>query len=425
MNSSASQASNIVIISRLTILVVSWCVLLASSAVAGDWPQILGPARNGIAVGEQLAESWPESGPRLLWQRDIGAGLAGVAVVGDAVYLFHRVGDEEIIECFAANNGVPRWRTPFPARFSGGVHEDQGPRCVPTVQGDRVILFGAAGDLHCVSASSGKPIWSRAVNEDYEVRDGYFGVGSSPVVVGDRVLVNVGGKNGAGLAAFSLSTGETLWKATDEGASYSAPTVAKVAGQTRAIFVTRLNVVAVVPESGQVAFRFPFGKQGPTVNAATPLVMDDLLFVSASYGVGAVAAKLEFNDAPTLWRRDDVMSSQYVTCVYRDGYLYGVDGRQDVGVARLRCFDPRKGDVKWTVEDFGVASLILAGDKALALKTDGQLVLFRPNPERYEPLAEAKLFDDIAQALPALSNGRLFARDTKQLNCFEVGSSQK
>lgn len=406
-----------------------WMVVVAyfgsfSASFAGDWPQILGPERNGIAAGEQLAESWPASGPKLLWQRDIGAGLAGVAVVGDSVYLFHRQGDEEIVECFAAADGAPRWRTPFPARFSGGVHEDQGPRCVPTVHGDRVVLFGAAGDLHCVAAADGKPIWSRAVNQDYEVRDGYFGVGSSPVVVGDRLLVNVGGKNGAGLAAFSLATGETLWKGTDEGASYSAPTVAKIQGQTRAVFVTRMNVVGVVPESGEVAFRFPFGKQGPTVNAATPLVLNDLLFVSASYGVGAVAAKLEADRAQPVWRRDDVMSSQYVTCIHRDGYLYGVDGRQDVGVARLRCFDPKTGEVKWTTEHFGMAALILAGDKALALKTEGRLVLFRPTPERYEALAEAQLFDDTAQALPALSNGRLFARDTKQLKCFAVGAIQ-
>ncbi len=397
----------------------------ATTGRAGDWPQILGPARNGIASGERLTESWSPQGPNALWERKVGAGLAGVAVVGENVYLFHREGDEEVIECLAAQDGGPRWRTPFPASYGGGIHSDVGPRCVPTVQGDRVILFGAAGDLHCVSTSDGAKVWSRAVNEEYRAPEGYFGAGSAPLVVGDRVLVNVGGRDGAGIVAFSLTNGETLWKKTDEDASYSAPTIAKIGGKQRAVFVTRYNTLALVPETGEVTFRFPFGKRGPTVNAATPLVFDDLLFVSASYGVGAVAARIENAKATELWRRDDVMSSQYVTCVHHGDFLYGVDGRQDLGVARLRCFEPRTGKVRWTEENFGVASLILAGDLVLALKTEGQLVLFRANPERFEQLAEAKVFDDIAQALPALSRGRLYVRDAKTLKCLEVGAATK
>jgi outer membrane protein assembly factor BamB len=411
---------------RTKLFSLALVVSLALLARGGDWPQILGPARDGVAVGETLDDKWPDSGPAEVWQRDVGAGLAGVAVVGERVYLFHRVGDEEVLECLAAADGAPQWRTPFPTSYAGGAHNDQGPRCVPVVAGERVFLFGAAGDLHCVGAKDGKEFWSRPLNEEFGVRDGYFGVGSSPIVIGDRLLVNVGAdQQGVGLAAFAVADGKLLWKGTNEAASYSSPVVANVAGQTRAIFVTRLNVVAVAPESGEIAFQFPFGKRGPTVNAATPLVLDDVLFVSASYGVGAVAATLERKQAKPLWKRDDVMSSQYVTCIHHDGMLYGVDGRQDVGVARLRCFDPRTGEVKWTVDGFGVAALTLAGDKAMALKTDGKLVLFRPNAEEYAPLAEAQLFDDTVQALPALSNGKLFARDTAKLKCFRVGAGKR
>lgn len=397
-------------------------ILLTSHASAGDWPQILGPGRNGIAVGEQLADAWPDDGPRVVWQLEVGAGLAGVAVVGDRVILFHREQDEEVVECLSADDGTRHWRTPFPASYSGGYHNDNGPRCVPTVAGDRVFLFGAAGDLHCVALADGKAFWSRAVNEEYKVRDGYFGVGSSPLVVGDRVLVNVGGKPDAGIVAFSAVDGKPLWSATDDAASYSAPTLTTIGGRKRAVFVTRLNLVAVDPETGEVAFRFPFGKEGPTVNAATPLILDDLLFVSASYGVGALAARLDGNRATKLWQRDDVMSSQYATCIAKDGLLYGVDGREDVGVARLRCFDPRTGKVQWTVEGYGVATLVLADQKALALKTNGQLLLFKPSPEGYQPLAETQLFESTTQPLPAISNGKLFARDTRTLKCVEVGS---
>ena len=115
------------------------------------------------------------------------------------------------------------------------------------------------------------------------------------------------------------------------------------------------------------------------------------------------------------------MSSQYTTCVEKDGYLYGIDGRQDVGVARLRCFDPRQPKVAWTKEEFGTGTLILADGKLLIMKTDGELVLAEPSPEKFRPLATAKLFDTTVQALPALAAGRLFVRDTKTLKCLAVG----
>jgi outer membrane protein assembly factor BamB len=327
-----------------------------------------------------------------------------------------------VIECLAAADGAPKWRTPFSASYAGGVHSDTGPRCVPTVHGDRVVLFGAAGDLHCVAVKNGAKLWSRSTRDDFRAPEGYFGAGSAPLVMGDRVLVNVGGRGGAGIVAFSLANGETTWQKTDEDASYSAPTVARIGGKDRAVFVTRYNALAIVPETGEVTFRVSFGKRGPTVNAATPLVFDDLLFVSASYGVGAVAARVNDAQVTELWRRDDVMSSQYVTCARKGNDLYGVDGRQDLGMARLRCFDPRTAKVRWTQDNFGVASLILADDLILALKTEGQLVLFRATPEGYKPLAEEKVFDDIAQALPALSDGRFFARDSKSLKCLAVGT---
>jgi outer membrane protein assembly factor BamB len=397
-------------------------LLLSSTlATAGDWPQILGPARNGIAVDEHLAATWPADGPKLLWQREVGTGLAGPAVVGERVILFHRVEDEEVVECLAAADGAPQWRTAFPASYAGGYHADNGPRCVPTVANDRVFLLGAAGDLHCVALTDGKSLWSRALNEDYKVRDGYFGVGSAPLVMGDRVLVNVGGKAGAGIVALAVSDGKTLWTATNDEASYAAPTMLTLDGKARALFVTRMNVVSIAPENGQVLFQFPFGKSGPTVNAATPLVMGNLLFCSASYGVGGVAARFNADGAKEIWRRDDVMSSQYATCIAKDGLLYGVDGREDVGRARLRCFNPLDGNVKWTEEGYGVATLVLAGDKALALKTSGQLVLFQPTPLGYEPLADTQLFETTTQPLPALANGKFFARDMKVLKCLAVG----
>ena len=405
------------------VLIIAIAMHFASaktSLFAGDWPQILGPNRNGIAENERLAESWPDGGPTEVWQHKVGAGYSGVAVDRGRVIVFHRVENNEVAEALDAATAKPLWKATFTTRYVSSIAPDDGPRCVPVVHGDYVILVGAGGELRCVSFATGDQIWQRSMEKDFGAQEGYFGAGSTPIVHDDLVLVNVGGRSGAGLVAFALKTGDTVWQAGDEDASYSSPTKAHVGGQEQVIFVTRYNVVAVNPRDGKVLFRFPFGKRGPTVNAATPLVMDDNLFVSASYGVGAVFVNLSPAGAKKLWENDDVMSSQYTTCVYHEGYLYGIHGRQDLGVAELRCIDPIAGKVMWTEEGFGTGNLILADNKLVIMKTDGQLVLANPSPKKFQQLATAQVLDTTVQPLPALAGGMLYVRDTDTLKCLDL-----
>ena len=413
------------IVARLLALLATFiCFGQTVGARAGDWPQILGLNRDGQAQREQLPAKWPAAGPQVVWQKDVGRGFAGVAVSQGHLVLFHRIENELVAEALTASSGKPLWKVTFPTRYTSTISSDDGPRCVPVIHDGQVYLLGPGGELQCVSFDSGKTIWSRNVLKEFKASDGYFGCGSSPLVEADKLLLNVGGPGGAGIVALALADGKTLWQATDEAASYSSPVAATVDGIRHVLFVARLNVVSLDPQTGSVRFRFPFGARGPTVNAANPLVLGDHLFVSASYGVGAQWAKIGKKQATKVWESDDVMSSQYCTCVEMDGYLYGIDGRQDVGGARLRCFDPRTGKVQWTEEGFGTGGLILADDKLLIMKTEGDLVLADPSPNAYRPLATVKLFETTTQALPALSNGLLFVRDTKTLKCVAVGQTQ-
>ncbi|MGD9723064.1 MAG: PQQ-binding-like beta-propeller repeat protein [Pirellulales bacterium] len=395
--------------------------LCAHPAAAGDWPQILGPHRSGLADGEQLAETWPADGPKLEWQHAVGNGFAGAAVLGSRAVVFHRLGGELLGEGLDPTTGKVLWKVAFPTNYSSQVSYDDGPRCVPLLHEGRAFLLGPAGELQCVDLATGKKLWYRNLYQEFDAPDGYFGAGSSPILEGGKLLINVGGQDGAGIVALSPADGKTIWKSTDEAASYSSPTAATLDNVRHVMFVTRLNVVSIDPANGKVRFRFPFGARGPTVNAANPLILGDHLFVSASYGVGAKWAKIGAQAATTEWESDDVMSSQYTTCVESGGFLYGIDGRQDVGVARLRCVDPRQGKVLWTKEGFGTGSLILADGKLVILSTEGVLTLANPSPQEFQPLATARLFDSTVQALPALASGRLLARDTKTLKCFRVG----
>ncbi|HEY2253036.1 MAG TPA: PQQ-binding-like beta-propeller repeat protein, partial [Planctomycetaceae bacterium] len=186
------------------------------------------------------------------------------------------------------------------------------------------------------------------------------------------------------------------------------------------IFVTRLNALSIDPDNGTVRWKFRFGAPGPTVNAATPQVVDGYLFLSASYGIGAVCRKIGKTAAEPVWDNNDTMSSQFSTSVPYEGYLYGVDGRQDMGRGRLRCFDPKTGKVQWTEEQFPIANLIVADGKLLIVTDDGELRLGRATPKACPELARARLAESTTRALPALANGLLYVRDATSVKCVDL-----
>jgi outer membrane protein assembly factor BamB len=405
------------------ILLAATGVLGVSNAWGGDWPQILGPSRNGKAVGERLLDQWPATGPKVLWKSSLGSGYSGPAVMGNRVVVFHRLAAIERVECFDAGTGKSQWKADFQATYRGGVNPDTGPRCVPLIVGENVYAFGAAGDLHAIALKDGHKLWSRALYEDYRGNEGYFGAGTTPLIVAGKLLVNVGGR-GAGLVALDPATGKTLWKSTDEGASYSSPIEVQIGNKAKAIFITRLNCTLVDPPSGEMKTLFPFGQRGPTVNAAMPLLFDGKLLTTASYGIGAVCASLTADGAKPIWQNDDALSSQYATPVEHEGYLYGTHGREDVGVAELRCIEAATGKVRWSQADYGVAHVILADGKLLLQKYDGHIALAAPDTNKYRELATAQITSEPTRALPALADGRLYVRVGSgggELLCLQVG----
>ncbi|QDU31163.1 outer membrane biogenesis protein BamB [Anatilimnocola aggregata] len=399
-------------------------LVVVSALHAGDWPQILGPNRDGHADGEKLAEKWPAAGLKPAWTYSLGSGYAGPAIVGKQVIVFHRRDDEEIVESVDLTTGKLIWRTAFLATYRGGIDSDTGPRCVPVVAGDSVYVFGAAGDLHCVDLTNGKERWSRSLFADYGGDENYFGAGSTPLVIGDRVICNVGG-NKAGLVGVDAKTGKTVWQGTEEGTSYSSPTTVTIAGKPQALFVTRLNALLVDPVTGTTSKLLPFGARGPTVNAATPLVFDGTVFLTASYNIDAVLATIQ-SPAEVRWHDGDTLSSQYVTPIYHKGYLYGIHGREDSNTpGAFRCIEAKTGKLAWEKPSFGIAHLILAGDKILLAKLNGELILAAADSTAYRELGRASIAADKTRAIPALSQGCFFTRTTEngqgKLICVRVG----
>lgn len=401
---------------------------LIAPARGGDWPQVLGPNRNGIATAdERLADTWPADGPPVEWRRDVGAGYASVAVAAGRAVLFSRVGDRELVEGIDAATGKTLWSDGHPTTFVPQVGGGNGPLCTPVIHGGRVIVFGAQGVLACLDVASGKRLWQRDTHREFDAPEGYFGAGSTPLVVGDRVLVNVGGsRQEAGIVAFDLGTGATAWKATAEPASYSAPVAVDIAGVAHALFVTRYQCLLVEAATGTVKWKFPFGMRGPTVNAATPLVMagdaaDKQLLVTAAYGIGSVYASFDGKAAQTLWEGTDSLATQYCTPIAAQGILVAIDGRDDVPPADLKAVEAATGRVLWVEGGFGYGTLLSADGKVLAAKTDGELVLMRADAAGMEVLARARPLAGTIRAIPSLAAGRLYLRDDSVLTCLRVG----
>ncbi len=402
--------------------------LAGPRCVAGDWPQILGPGRSGVAAAdEKLADRWPADGPPVVWRREVGSGYAGVAVAAGRAVLFHRVADREVVEAMDAATGKPLWSDRHPTRFAPQVGGGDGPLCTPVIHEDKVIVFGAQGMLACLDVRTGKRLWQRDTHREFAAPEGYFGAGSTPVVVGGHVIVNVGGsRQEAGIVAFALATGETAWQRTSEPASYSAPVEVRVGGVPHVLVVTRYQCILLEAATGVIRWQFPFGMRGPTVNAATPLVFSagdagQHLLVTASYGIGSVYASFDAASARPSWEGTDSLATQYCTPIGIGDHFYAIDGRDDMPPADLECLERATGRVIWAERNFGYGTLISADGKLLAAKTDGELVLFRANPERLEVLARSRPLQGTLRALPALASGRLYIRDDRTLECLSVG----
>jgi hypothetical protein len=396
------------------LLLLTW-----NHARCEQWPQFLGPSRNGVYSGSPVG-TWPKSGPALIWKIDVGQGFSSPVVAQGRVILFHRRENRAIVESLDAGTGRRVWLAEYPTNYRDDFGFDEGPRGTPAIATDKIYTFGAEGVLQALDFASGKRIWSVDTQQKFGSDKGFFGAACSPLVEDGRVLLNVGGPNGAGVAAFDAATGKVLWTATNDEAGYSAPVTATIGGTRHALFFTRNGLVDIVPDTGKVRFQFPWrSRSRASVNAAAPVVIGDLVFLTASYGTGAVLLRIDGGSVKQLWASDDALSSHYATPVYLDGFLYGYHGRQESGQS-LRSIELKTGKVQWNVDGFGAGTVTLAGGRVLLVRENGEVVLAPALPKEFRPMASAQLLPPTVRAYPALADGKLYVRNERTLACFSV-----
>ncbi|HEX2747064.1 MAG TPA: PQQ-binding-like beta-propeller repeat protein [Verrucomicrobiales bacterium] len=394
----------------------------AGAASAADWPQFLGPQRDGRAPADTaLIKEIPPDGYKILWKRDCGAGFAGPVVSGGKVILFYRAGDKNVAEALEVESGKPSWKEEWPTAYRDKFGFDEGPRSCPTVDEGQVFCYGADGILTALELAGGKLLWRKDLVKEINSAQGFFGRCCAPLVTGNSVLIAPGGE-GAGVAAFDRKTGDLQWKALDDEAGYASPVLMHPPQGGRVVFFTREGVAGLVPGTGKVLFNEKFrSKDDASVNAATPVVVDSThFFTSACYETGAALWEIGKGDTLTSsWRGGGKLDCHYSTPVLIDGNLYGFHGRQERG-QELRCVTARDGEVKWSV-DIDPGNLIACGKQLLILTERGELILTTASPGKAPDLTvRSEIIRGGHRAPPALAGGLLFAKDKSRLVCVDL-----
>ncbi len=447
--------------------IIACLILLALAALrasAEDWPQLLGPRADGTSTETNLLDKFPVSGPPILWEKTLGAGYGAPSVLAGRLVVHHRLNDDEIVECLDAATGAPLWRHSDPSHFIDPYGYNNGPRATPVLASNRCFTFGAEGKLTCLDLSNGRLIWQRDTAAEWNIPTAFFGVGSSPLLEGGRLIVMVGGQPNSGVVAFDPATGKTLWESVgqknwegqpmrgwsgeppvswqtwDKQASYSTPVAATIHGQRQVLCLTRQGLVSLNPTNGAVNFSFWFrARQNESVNAMDPVVVGDkILISSAYYKTGSVLLRVQpgNHSVQELWR-GTALELHWMTPICLDGYLYAFSGRNEPD-ARFRCVQFDTGRVLWDRDEswqryspetpavYGRGSLLLAEGRLYALGEGGLLGIFQPSPAGPKEISRFQIptLHHPTWAAPVLSRQRLYLRGEDRLVCLDLAQKK-
>lgn len=414
-----------------------------------DWPRFLGPAGTSVS-SETGIRPWPQDGLRVVWQTRLGTGYGAPAISRGRLFLFDHQGGNARLRCLNSRTGELIWKFEYLSDYVDSFGYDNGPRCCPIVDDDRVYIFGAEGMLHSLRFQDGGVIWKEDTAAKFNVRQNFFGVGSAPVIEGDLLIAMIGGSppgsgdimtsrlkgNGSGVVAFDKKTGKVRWQASDELASYASPVLATVNGRRWCFVFARGGLVGLDPANGKVDFHFPWrARVMESVNASNPVVVGDRVLLTECYGPGSVLLKVKPGGCETVWsdadkdRTDKSLRCHWNTPIYSDGYVYGSSGRH-TNEAQLRCIELATGKVIWSQPRLSRSSLLRVDRHFVCLTEYGELVLLKVNPREYEEVSRMSLADPqqpsagLLQypcwAAPVLSHGLLYLRGKNQLVCLEL-----
>lgn len=369
-------------------------------ALAGDWAQWRGPTRDGISTEGGWSTTWPAGGPKVLWKQSFGTGCSSFTVAGNRAYTMGNQDAADTVFCVDVASGKILWRHSYPSELDPNMFEG-GPCGTPAIDGTRIYTLSRFGLLLCLE--EGKVLWSKDLIREFGAKKPTWGYASSPLVLGDWLLLDVGGPGSSSVALNKL-TGAVVWKSGDDPAAYGSPIVVKPGAETTVAFMNAKALVVRAARDGRELWRFPWKTQYD-VNAATPIIAGDDIFISSGYGHGGALVRPSAGGATAVWESKS-MRNQVNSSVLWEGHLYGFDE------SSLNCLDAATGAVKWKQGGLGKGSLIVADGKLVIMSENGKLVIALPAAEKFQRVAEAQVLSkERCWVVPTLANGRMFCKN--------------
>ena len=385
--------------------------------VAGttDWPAFRGPRQDGAVLGIDVGD-W-KTPPKELWRRPVGPGWSSCCILGDRLFTQEQRGELELVACYSATTGAQLWATGDPARYSD-MPSGVGPRGTPTFHRGKIYTFGGTAILNCLDAGSGKRLWQVDLKEAVGATPGPFGFATSPVAIGDLIIVHPGSPTGPRLVAYHANTGEQKWAVGTAAVGYGSPHLAVLGGVPQVLVFNGDGLFAHDPATGKELWNHEWKAEKTAPVVVQPMLLPDDRIVLGAGRPGVQSRCVKVMRKDEAWLVEKVWEAKFYPAfndyVRIGAYLYGLEG------GRLVCVDMNTGKRQWKDGHYGAGQVLRAGDRLIVLAETGRLALIKPAPEAWQELRVFEALSDKSWNHPVIANGRLFVRNAREMVCYQL-----
>jgi outer membrane protein assembly factor BamB len=384
-----------------------------------NWTDFRGPNRDGRYTATAIRTNWPREGLPRLWKQPVGGGYASFVVADGRAFTIEQRRNQEVVAAYDIQTGRELWTNGWNAFFQESMGGD-GPRATPTYHEGRIYALGAAGEFRVLDAAKGTQLWRRNILAENSASNLIWGMSASPLIVDDKVIVLPGGPTGSSVVAYNKVTGDPIWKALDDEASYTSPMVATIGGVRQIVVVTATRAVGLTVDKGTLLWEYPWVTFSG-INVAQPISFTHegrhLIFISAGYGHGAAVFELVANgnrfQTKTIWQNQR-MNNKFTSSVLHNGNIYGLDE------SILASVNAVTGEQNWKGGRYGYGQIVLAGDYLIVLTEEGDVVLVRASPARHEELARFSAIEGKTWNHPVIADGKLLVRNLQEMAAFDI-----
>jgi outer membrane protein assembly factor BamB len=395
----------------------------AAPAAGVPWTQWAGPRRNFQTDAKGLNDTWPASGPRVVWKRPLGEGYSAPAVENGVLYTMYGKPKSEVVLAANAETGATIWEhtTPMTFQSDAGAEMGNGPYTAPLVVGDRLFTTGVAGRLQCLDKKSGKVLWTQQLITDHGGSQLMYGYSSSPIAFRDFVIVPVGGR-GKSVMAFQQADGKVAWARHDYGNVYSSPILIDVQGLEQLVSLMDGALIGLNPHNGDLQWSVPF-KADYSIAIATPVWgPGNLLFISAEYNGGAKGIELQRHGMQTkaneLWSSNRLRLHHGNAMRIGDAIYFSSGGKGSQAI--LSAVDARSGTILWQERSIQKATFVWADGKLFTLAQDGTFMIAHPSPKGFQIASKAQLLTELSWTPPVIVGTRAYLRDRRTMMAVDL-----